>query len=183
MIMKSHRIFAIAGAAILLVGCAPKYRVGDLYDRDGKRGIVFCTTDGGRHGKIVSLTGSEAAWQTGKGIEAVGAGDELDGAVNQAVVARQTDWQQRFPAFAWCAGLGEGWYLPSIGELGQLGECWQAVDQAVRNAGGDPLKDSYFYWSSTEANDYCAILWRGANVPTDKKTKIYKMYLRAVAAF
>lgn len=181
--MKLYRLFAIACVATAAVGCAPKYQVGDLYDQNGKTGIVFWTTDGGRHGKIVSLTGSEAAWQTGKGIEAVGAADQQNGAANLDSVARQQNWQKRFPAFAWCAELGEGWYLPAIGEFEQLGEHWQRVDTAVRNAGGDPLEDRYFYWSSTEANDYCAILWRGVNIPTDKKTKIYKMYIRAAAAF
>lgn len=49
---------------------------------------------------------------------------------------------------------------------------------------GDSKKTtSDFYRSSTEANDYCAILWRGVNVPTDKNTKIYKMHIRAAAAF
>ena len=28
-----------------------------------------------------------------------------------------SDWQSKYPAFKWCADLGDGWYLPSINEL------------------------------------------------------------------
>lgn len=181
--MKSRHFLIIICLAIVAVGCAPRYEVGDLYDRDGKTGIVFCTTDGGRHGKILSLSQSEAPWQTGREIEAVGATDRDNGAINQGIVTQQKDWQQRFPAFAWCAEIGEGWYLPAIGELDRLGESWERVEPAVANAGGEPLDDCLYFWSSTETGDYTALLWRGAKTPSDKNSKIFSMYLRAVAAF
>ena len=38
------------------------YKVGDLYDENGKQGVVFEVTDDGRHGKIVSLYETDADW-------------------------------------------------------------------------------------------------------------------------
>ena len=43
------------------------YNVGDYYNRNGKEGVVFEVSDGGRHGKIVSLDETqEVYWYTGK---------------------------------------------------------------------------------------------------------------------
>ena len=40
------------------------YNVGDLYNENGKQGVVFEVSDGGRHGKIVSLDEAEAVWDS-----------------------------------------------------------------------------------------------------------------------
>ena len=38
------------------------YQIGDYYNRDGKKGVVFDVWDGGRQGKIVSLDETKAKW-------------------------------------------------------------------------------------------------------------------------
>ncbi len=42
------------------------YSVGDYYNENGKEGVVFEVSDGGRHGKIVSLDETEATWDSAK---------------------------------------------------------------------------------------------------------------------
>ncbi len=43
-----------------------KYSVGDYYNENGKEGVVFEVSYGGRHGKIVSLDETEATWNSAK---------------------------------------------------------------------------------------------------------------------
>ncbi len=40
------------------------YSIGDYYNENGKRGVVFEVWDGGRHGKIVSLDETKAPWDS-----------------------------------------------------------------------------------------------------------------------
>jgi hypothetical protein len=40
-----------------------------------------------------------------------------DGNSNCSIVKQQKQWQKKYPAFSWCASLGEGWYLPSKEEM------------------------------------------------------------------
>ncbi len=104
------------------------YAVGDLFDEGGVAGIVVQTTDGGRHGVIVSLETRKLAWADrfalpGSGIEKteVGCSDPDDGWRNmqraeEFVRANRLSWDV-FPAFAWCRMLGPGWYLPAVNEF------------------------------------------------------------------
>lgn len=183
------RLLTFIVTCAVTTGCGPKYRIGDLYNADGKTGIVFSLSDKGRHGKILSLEESKAYWQTGKNIKSVEAEDELDGAVNMAIIRMQPDWQSRYPAFAWCAQLGEGWYLPALGELTQVDENRELINDALKNADGTPLYNGYvcyFYWSSTEAGDYTAYggyMYNQFNESPSEETKIYTQRVRAVTTF
>ena len=49
--------------------------------------------------------------------QGVGATDKDNGKVNMDKIKAISDWQNKYPAFKWCADLGDGWYLPSINEL------------------------------------------------------------------
>ena len=42
------------------------WKIGDYYDVDGKRGVVFAVTPDGKHGKILSLTKTSANWDAAK---------------------------------------------------------------------------------------------------------------------
>ena len=72
------------------------------------------------------------------------------------MIERTAGWREKFPAFAWCASQGEGWYLPAIDELGLLlldTVVHEAVNRTLIQRGGKPLvgvKASGDYWSSTE---------------------------------
>ena len=98
-----------------------KYRVGDYYNVNGKKGVVFWVDETGRHGKIVSLTESSNGLQwssdTNEQKRLIGADDTNNGANNMAKVKQISGWESKYPAFKWCADLGEGWYLPAINEL------------------------------------------------------------------
>ena len=131
------------------VSAAKTYKVGDLYDENGKRGVVFEVSADGKHGKIVSFNETKLKWANSEfdsWEEEIGADSETNGAVNMAVVQCIPNWREKYPAFAWCADLGEGWYLPAINELKAI--------YSIRNI----LNDKYWYWSSTENKEceFCA---------------------------
>lgn len=144
---------------------ARRYAVGDYYDVGGKRGIVFEVDASGQHGKIVGLNQSpELRWCTKEEYAerrdiATGATDRRDGRCNQRTIERITGWREKYPAFAWCAAQGEGWYLPSIGELETLllnDAVHEAVDRTLLRNNGAKLcgaKEHGDYWSSSESMD------------------------------
>lgn len=152
------------------------YKVGDYYpdpnvdvtDAEAVKtveGIVFSVTDEGAHGKILSLVEScGLKWNT------TGAGDatldEDDGAVNWDTIKAKDASFSNYPAFAWCASLGDGWYIPAINELITLRTAWgttlaekTAFNNRISAVGGEQLKSSAlvgssaksaYYYSSTE---------------------------------
>ncbi len=157
---------------------AKTYKVGDLYDENGKKGVVFEVSADGKHGKIVSLVEKELRWAADEfdsGIERLDADSETDGAVNMAVVQRIPNWREKYPAFAWCADLGEGWYLPAIDELKAIYDICNI------------LNDNYYaYWSSTECKgcgEFCAWVVYPYDGLADYGSKINPHYVRAVSAF
>ena len=160
------------------------YQVGDYYDDGVKQGVVFEVTADGQHGKIVSLTGSseEIEWSSDENEKErfIGANDKSNGANNMAKVMRISGWRKKYPAFAWCADLGEGWYLPAIEELKKF-----TLDDAIRNAVNRTLETKgtklawHYYWSSTEYNEFCA--WDDGM--GNRNYKYFNNYVRAVSAF
>ena len=103
-------------------------------------------------------------------------------------------WREKYPAFAWCADLGEGWYLPALEELKKF-----TLDEAIHDAVNSTLATRgkriankgrrYTYWSSTEADgfdgfDGSRAWYVGMNHGgTGTFYKSYGLYVRAVAAF
>lgn len=155
---------------------AKTYKVRDLYDENGKKGVVFEVSADGKHGKIVSLVEDYLQWSKEfKGwTKEIGADSETNGAVNMAVVQRIPNWREKYPAFAWCADLGEGWYLPAIDEL-----------EAIYNIRKILNLRREFYWSSTECQALKSCAW-GVQVYTGStldRTKRSYGYVRAVSAF
>lgn len=138
------------------------YKIGDYYNVNGVKGIVFQITDGGRHGKIVSLDGAlnGAYWNTlsyhDNRTEAsvTRATDKADGERNTEIVRRLPSYTpEAYPAFAYCIAKGEGWYLPAIEELKAIvsARAQDDLDAAMAKAGGSKFYD--YYWSSTERID------------------------------
>ena len=125
------------------------YEVGDYYNCDGKQGVVFEVSDGGHHGKIVSLDETYLGWCTYNQYYnnvTVGASNAIDGKNNTDLVMARSDSDQ-YPAFDWCRDKGEDWYLPAHGELQLLGENLTAVNRTLAKY-STKISDSY--WSSTE---------------------------------
>ena len=174
------------------------YKVGDYYNKDGKKGVVFWVDASGKHGKIVSLTesGNGLQWSSDENEQTklIGANSETDGAYNMSVVKQIPNWQSKYPVFKWCADLGEGWYLPEIEELKLFtldNTVRNAVNQTLATKGGTKIPDIgsiKCYWSSTEANYkyggvFCAWYVSMDDGDTNHSRKGFYYYVRAVAAF
>lgn len=127
------------------------YKIGDIVRRNGVECVVFEVTDGGKHGMMVSVNRSclPWCWDMNEQPRFIGADSETDGAYNMAKVKQIPHWQGKYPAFAWCAGLGEEWYLPAKEELLAIYRKKAIVERAISSRG-----DSIWgwYWSSTEIN-------------------------------
>ncbi len=107
-------------------------------------GIIYYLykgSDGLEHGLIVALTESTADWQTTGTL--VNANRSWDGAYNTALMTGS-------PAATYIAGLGAGWYLPSIDELGKLYYNRFETNKALYTGGNTLLSNTADYWSSTE---------------------------------
>lgn len=134
------------------------YKIGDYYNVNGVEGIVFYTTDNGRHGKIISMDSRGEGyyyWTTLHDSEfesfTTNASDEDDGQRNTERIKGLDNYSpEAFPAFACCIGKGPGWYLPAINEMREIANAraQDDLDAAIANAGGVSLKS--YYWSSTE---------------------------------
>ena len=169
------------------------YKVGDYYDDGKKQGVVFEVTADGKHGKIVSLTESKeellwlSDWNEHKRL--IGAYDLRNGATNMAKVKQIADWREKYPAFAWCADLVEGWYLPAMEELRKFtldDDVHDAVNHTLATKGKQIANkgDDSWYWSSTESGEFCAWIVRmsdGFTLSLDRG--FYAAYVRAVSAF
>lgn len=109
------------------------YNIGDIYDKDGVRGIVIHTTDEGRHGLIMALTSpyytpdkikryDEKCWciKLLNG-QRIGLDDTDDGMNNMLELEKSLKYNnllwEDFPAFKICHDMGPGWYLPAINEV------------------------------------------------------------------
>lgn len=176
---------------------AKTYKVGDYYDDGKKQGVVFEVTADGKHGKIVSLMESRNAllWTSSDSEQRrlIGANDKRKGENNMAKVKQIADWRQEYPAFAWCADLGDGWYLPAIEEL-KMFSFNDAVHDAVNRklaSKGTKLANKGDYrwcWSSTEwGHDVygcvCVVGIRMYDGTTLAAGKYEAGYVRAVSTF
>ena len=175
------------------------YKVGDYYDDGKKQGVVFEVTADGQHGKIVSLTelGKDIQWTTDANEQKrlIGANNKRSGEKNMAKVQQIDGWREKYPAFAWCADLGEGWYLPAYWELKKFtlnATVRKAVNRTLATKGME-LADkwnAHWYWSSTEGDnqfvtgEFCA--W-GVSMYEEESCDSMKSfdfgYVRAVATF
>ncbi len=162
------------------------YKVGDYYDDGTKKGVVFEVTPDGKHGKIVSLEEAELSWSNE--IAATGAKSSADGVVNMKVIQAIKGWRKQYPAFAWCAKLGKGWYLPAVEELSVLSQSVKTVNKELERQGVRRIITSFFgdsdLWSSTEKNWLCAWTARMSFLGgSDGSLKRSGKYVRAVAKF
>ena len=113
----------------------------------------------------------------------IGANSETDGAYNMVKVMLVSDWQGKYPAFAWCAEQGEDWYLPSKEELLVIFERRQMINSMLTNK-----ISRRWYLSSTEYSQkylgkYCIWIVNMGSGDTEILNKDYYGYVRAVSAF
>jgi hypothetical protein len=109
----------------------------------------------------------------------IGAGDKYNGANNMAKVKQIYGWQSKYPAFKWCADLGEGWYLPAIEELKIFTLntfVHYAVNQTLASKGKKLANkgDHHYYWSSTDTQ--VATVYLGDDAPADSELYCFVPY-------
>ena len=158
------------------------YKVGDYYNENGKEGVVFEVSANGRYGKILCVKESGwLQWSSDKKEQKrlIGANSDTDGAYNMAKVKAVSDWQTKYPAFKWCADLGEGWYLPSKQELLTICQNKERLNPILI----DKISSYYDYWTSTELDRFyaCYVRMFNGNSSNYRKNNFY--YVRAVSAF
>lgn len=162
------------------------YKIGDYYNRNGRKGVVFAVSAEGRHGKIVSLTVSkeQLQWSSNEAEQRrlIGANDEYDGANNMAKVRAIEGWREKYPAFAWCANLGGGWYLPAKEELLAIFRNKETIDKTLSAKNEDDLT-AFYHWSSTEHSKFLAWSVNMGSGGTYSSGKNDDDYVRAVSAF
>ena len=172
------------------------YSVGDYYNENGLEGVVFQVWDGGRHGKIISLDETRAAWDsrvecdfnTLLYVKDTGtrtyADSESNGKANTDKIMSRSD-SQYFDAFEWCRAKGSSWYLPAKDELKRIYNNIDKLNSTLSQYG--TLLSDYWHWSSTEYVDYkpelCAWIVSMINGITDDYSKNFNYYVRAVSAF
>lgn len=152
-----------------------EYEIGELYDRDGVKGVVCQLSEDKRHGLVISLDEIYLHWSEFRkpDLRVVGADNRTDGRDNMEKVARYIEanglsWDD-FPAFKWCRDKGEGWYLPAIDELLTIGHNYNGgtrmrndrqarnrFNGALKDAGGERMDRMVYYFSSTELDEKSA---------------------------
>ena len=144
-----------------------QYRLLDLYDENGVRGIVVKVYDDGYHGTIMSLEQNRLAFM--KYIEAfsataLGLYNTDNGMENQKQLLDYLSQSNLltiddFPAMKWCISLGEGWYLPARNEMGNIlahisldkDISLETLNQTIRSYKGEKLETWDSYVTSTES--------------------------------
>ena len=128
------------------------YKIGDIVTVKGVKGVVFQTSP---VVKIISVAETKAGW--GEYGVTTNVRDMDNGKANMTKIKSISDWQSKYPAFKWCADLGEGWYLPAQNELKAIYNQKDAINKTLSANGFDRLgsKDGWL-WSSSEANNYYA---------------------------
>ena len=184
---------------------AETYSIGEIYEKNGIKGIVVKLENGGKSGVIMSLDESCKAWCTlrRKRVTATGADNRADGeanmkAIEQYIKKNNLSWSD-FPAFEWCRAKGEGWYLPSINEIWSAGTIYlggsrtatnrrfrKSFNARIESAGGTPLSGIMLYHSSTEDKDVKYSLYSHMNSEPPFVQSGYKadeLFVRAFKKF
>ena len=196
--VRAVSAFGSAPTTTASTSLSKTYKVGDYYNDGAKEGVVFEVSADGQHGKIVSMTQSREGWTSDEAEQKrlIGADSKTDGDYNMAKVKTVANWQSKYPAFKWCADLGEGWYLPSIEELKKFtldNAVHDSVNHTLTSKGGEKLINRgdqlRWYWSSTESGyqwpsgEFCAWSVNMYGGYTFHDYKHYNYYVRAVSAF
>lgn len=136
-----------------------QYKVGDIYNKGGVKGMVVVVDDSGKHGLLLSLSESEADWTISEDLNLeTSAFHEDDGMKNMQAIATYIQQNNKswldFPVFNWARSLGAGWYIPSKQELLEIWtnlnggdlklnkkskKSWKKYNNAIKKANGDAL--------------------------------------------
>ena len=173
---------------------AKTYKVGDYYDKDGKRGVVFEVTADGLHGKIVSLDQAKLQWAVDKNFGSLfnkqnpskirlGFGGQQDGQEHTRRIQQIENWREKYPAFAWCVQMGRSWYLPALNEVRLIYQNADTVNRTLGQKGATLFHDVYWTASEVLGTDNVWIARGAANALVGYLYKSISANVRAVARF
>jgi len=166
-------------------------RIGEVVNfPDGSRGVVFYLDENGR-GLAVSLNEGEEKWDKHRRPDDIGTllnvekGEDNfvygEGLRNTQAIVNVLGDEGR--AAYWCVLQGEGWYLPSCGELVVLmrvAKLGSPLANTLKSLNSNEI--SGWYWSSTEnENDEAWNVSSSGSTATEYKKEDVKV--RAVRAF
>jgi hypothetical protein len=155
---------AIIAAIMCTISAKAQVNLGQIYDKGGVKGLVAYVDESGQHGLLLSLQESDKNWLADMSLEMeTNAFYEDDGMKNMEAIAKyiadnNLSWD-KFPLFEWARSLGDGWYVPSRGELNMIWKAlnggnldfnkkacklWKAYNKTVEKAGGDSFFCSNF---------------------------------------
>ena len=152
----------------------PVYNVYDPYPKDGDYiGMVIEVYNGGRNGKVISLTDlNDSKWSdtTAFWVDCV---DYRHGISNLLKIQRQSGWQTKFPAFNECASYGDGWYLPAIDEAYPFlfHKRYELNQHLLSIPGGQEISFDRSYFMSTEISQATVYKIYPANGSTEQMPK------------
>lgn len=120
------------------------YNIGDFYPSEqNRKGIVFYTEDGGRHGKVVSISKNAFPWFDAADIRH-DCWNLYEGSENALVESDMAEW---------CKSFGSEWYIPARGELITLNDVIGIVNKTMSDNYDISEYDGYYdeiYWSSSQ---------------------------------
>lgn len=193
--MKKVYLFLFALMASICAVNA-QYKVGDIYDKDGVKGMVIQITDGGAHGLLMSLETSGAKWYKDKDDKfSTAAFYEDDGMKNMNALATYIrengkSWSD-FPVFEWARSLGDGWYIPAKDEIiifrnfingGDTEKVNEknikAINKVLKKAKGKEIKDKMLFTSTETDNGMVNVMIyvKGLTPFAKTKTQIVPQY-------
>lgn len=162
-----------------------KYKIGDLYNVGGVKGVVYKTDKSGQSGMILSFIEPEnmLSWSTEWVV--TGAQSTISGEQNMVAIYNRANWRDIYRAFAWCETLGKGWYIPSIDELEELIDIANSdsFTSTLSSYGATPFSTNGYYISSTEVDKWTISI---AKFTTGERSENYKQFtynVRAIRTF
>ena len=163
------------------------YKVGDIYDKDGVKGIIYKVSEDGQHGMMMSIYKSTEAWLADAKYNGMAKayntsdGKENMKAVEDAITANNLTWDA-FPIFKFAKDLGEGWYIPAAKELFDIMRFFadneECVDGLVLMEQFSHVEDLNKHFSPKKVEGD-PLLYKGK---TDIKWKYYFYILRSSTA-
>ena len=78
-----------------------------------------------------------------------------------AIIKTIEGWEDKYPAFKWCADYGTDWYLPAYNELLEIYNNREIINATLQtnNHTALGLSDTPYYWSSSEDyHTYAALI-------------------------
>ena len=138
---------------------------------NGVECFVACTNSDGSLAVLISKEEAYVSWADSfyNLDNSLKINDIKDGNNNSYIVKQQEQWQEKYPAFAWCSNLGAGWYLPSKEEM----------EQIVKSGILGKIEEPYLTSTESDTNNCYAV---GAN-GTQCLDKSKRANVRAILRF